>query len=127
MVRVLVKFSNAPVLCVSETWLDDTISNAEVSIAGYGLELKDRRRDGGGVCIYILDNIAFNRKHEIEFDVMEFLAIDILLSKTKPILIGACYRPPKHSNFYSYSLINHQTHLILIKKKYIYWEILIQM
>ena len=31
----------------------------------------------------------------------EFLAIDILLPKTKPILLGVAYRPPKDNNFYN--------------------------
>jgi len=99
-VHALTESSNAAVLCVSETWLDSTISDAEVNIPGYVLERKDRRRDGGGVCIYIRDNLVFNRRSELESDNLEFLAIDILLPKTKPILIGACYRPPKSNDFY---------------------------
>jgi hypothetical protein len=32
---------------------------------------------------------------------IEFLAVDILLPKTKPILVGVCYRPPKDNDFYN--------------------------
>lgn len=32
-----------------------------------------------------------------EFDEISFL--ELLLPKTKPIIVGTCYRPPKQSNF----------------------------
>ena len=88
-------------MCLS--CLDSTISDARVNIPGFLLERKDRRRDGGlgGECIYIRNNLVFNRRSELESDDLEFLAIDILLPKTKLILIGACYRPPKDNRFYS--------------------------
>ncbi len=100
-VHALAVSTNAAVLGVSETWLDETITDAEVNITGYVLERRDRRRDGGGVCVYIRKDIVFNRHSELETEDMEFLAIDVILPKTKPILIGMCYRPPKDNNFYN--------------------------
>ena len=35
---------------------------------------RTRRRDGGGVCIYIKDNLVFNRRLDLESDNTEFLA-----------------------------------------------------
>ena len=63
---------NAAVLCVWESWLDSTIADAKVCIPGYVLERKDRGPDGGGVCIYIKDNLFVNRRLDLESDNAEF-------------------------------------------------------
>ena len=39
-------------------------------------------------------------KPELSADDLESLYVSILLPKTKPILIGVCYRPPTQANFY---------------------------
>ena len=85
---------------MSETWLDDTITDGEIAIPGYLVERRDRKRDGGSVCLYIRNNLAYNKRSDLSSEDIEFLAIDLLLPKTKPILVGACYRPPKDNNFY---------------------------
>lgn len=99
-VHALAEASNAAVLAVSETWLDDTITDGEIAIPGYLVERKDRKRDGGGVCLYIKNNLAYNKRTDLISNDIELIAIDLLLPKTKPILIAACYRPPKDSKFY---------------------------
>ena len=52
------------------------------------------------VCLFIRSDIAFNPKPELSADDLESLYVNILLPKTKPILIGVCYRPPTQTNFY---------------------------
>lgn len=96
----LAERSSAAVLCVTETWLDETIHDAEVQLPGYTLQRKDRNREGGGVCMFIKNSLAFNRRSDLENEELELLACDILLPKTKPILIGVVYRPPKDNAFY---------------------------
>ena len=44
-------------------------------------------------------------------DNLELLAVDILLPKTKLILVGVCYRPPKVSKFFIIIII-----IIIINK-----------
>ena len=41
------------ILALSETRLDNTFTDAAVSIEGYTLVMHDRRRSGGGVAMYI--------------------------------------------------------------------------
>ena len=43
--------TNAAVIAVTETWLDNIICDNEVCIPGYIIQRTDRNRDGGGVCI----------------------------------------------------------------------------
>ena len=42
------------VICLCETWLDETVSDGEVAIPGYRLFRRDRKEKlGGGVCIFV--------------------------------------------------------------------------
>ena len=99
--NILAGTTNAAIIAVTETWLDNTISDNEVCIPGYGIQRKDRNREGGGVCIFIRNNINFNRRCDIDKDDLEFLAIDIMLPKSKPILLRVWYRPPRDNMFYA--------------------------
>ena len=50
--RLLVRRTKAAVLAVTETWLDDSVTNAEIEIDGYIVH----RRDRNGmevVCVYL--------------------------------------------------------------------------
>ena len=60
---------------------------------------KDRNRKGGGVCIFIRSDLDFKLRHDLDNDNLEAVWIDVLLPKSKPILIGAVYRPPDQRNF----------------------------
>ena len=72
----------------------------EIEVSGYVVQRKDRERSGGGVCMYIMSNLAFNPRPELSADQLEILCINILLRKTKPVLICVCYRPPHQNDFY---------------------------
>ena len=62
--RLIAKESNAAVIGVTETTLDETVLNEEIKIEGYVLERSDRDRRGGGVACYIRNDISFNiREH----------------------------------------------------------------
>jgi len=83
---------------VSETWLDDSITDSEIALPGYSIERKDRQSLGGGVCLYINNSISYNSRLDLDNDI-EAIWIDILIKKTKPILLGCVYRPPKQIDF----------------------------
>ena len=53
-----------------------------------------RNSHGGGVLCYIKNTICYNRREHFSTEI-----VDILLPKTKPILIGNVYRPPDQSGF----------------------------
>jgi hypothetical protein len=53
-------------LTLSETWLNTTITNAEIFIEGYTLYRQDRlNKRGGGVCAYIRNDIKVSKLKEI--------------------------------------------------------------
>ena len=52
-IRLIAKETKCACFCFSETWLDSSISDSEISIDNYSIVRKDRNRNGGGVLIYI--------------------------------------------------------------------------
>ena len=48
---------NCDVFAIAETWLSNDISDAELFIPGYHIFRQDRDRHGGGVAVYIRDNL----------------------------------------------------------------------
>ena len=98
-VKLLVLKTNASVLCLSETWLDHSITDSEISIPSYSIVRKDRDRHGGGVCLYIKSNLPYNCRPDLDREDLEMIWVELLLNKTKPILISSTYRPPTQANF----------------------------
>ena len=44
------------VFTISETWLNNSVTNLELEIPGYEIFRVDRNnKDGGGVCVYVLN------------------------------------------------------------------------
>lgn len=54
----------------------------------------------GGVCVYVRSDIGFNQRMDLNNDQIEAVWLNILLPKSKPILVGACYRSPDQTMFY---------------------------
>lgn len=99
-IRLMMCNSKVGIVCFSETWLDASISDTEIEIENYVVLRKDRNRNGGGICVYIRADICFNRRMDLNHDLIEAVWFDVQLTKSKPILIGALYRPPDQNNFY---------------------------
>ena len=84
--------SNISVLRITETKLDNTVNNEEVETKGYNLIRSDRNGMEGGIPCYIQTSIPFNY-HGCLSENFEKILIDILLPKSKPIMLGIIYRP----------------------------------
>ena len=89
-VRLLLQRTKASVLALSESWLDGSIKDAEINVDGYSVVRKDRDRHGGGVLLYISDGVAFNPRPELSEDGFECIWVELLMPKSKGILIGSC-------------------------------------
>ena len=77
---------------ISESWLDDSVTDCEIEIPGFSVIRNDRNRDGGGVCIYVKSSLAFNQRTDLHDPKLEAIWVEILLPMSKPIIIGTCYR-----------------------------------
>lgn len=84
-------------MCLNETWLNSEIKDCEVSIPGYDIIRNDRPTYGGGVALYVRNDLKIierddiHRKHNVDSCWVEVIHKD-----NKNILIGTIYRPPAH-------------------------------
>ena len=56
-VATLVTTEHPHILALSETWLDSSVTDAEIHLSGYRLFRFDRNRFGGGVAVYCVDSL----------------------------------------------------------------------
>ena len=90
--------TNAAIIGITESKLDDTVLDAEIEIEGYSVTRSDRNRHGGGVVCYIRDSIIYNLRPNFSNN-FENIVLNLLLPDTKPILIGIFYNPPNKTGF----------------------------
>ena len=100
-IRLIAQQTRVTAICISESWLDSTVTDAEIMVDGYNIIRNDRNRHGGGVCMYIRSDLDFNIRTDLQTDIQDIEAVrcDILLPRTKPILLGTTYRPQTHTRF----------------------------
>jgi exonuclease III len=88
------------VLTLSETWLNTSISDAEIHISGYTCIRKDRPggKRGGGTMAYIRNGLPFRVRDDLNTNDVECLWFEIVRNRCKPLLICSIYRPPDVDN-----------------------------
>ena len=91
--------SNSTVAMISITWLDNSVSDVEINIEDYTVVRRDRNKNGSDVCVYIRNDFAFSVRSDLQMDNDEILFVELLVPKTKPIIIGTVYRSPKQNDF----------------------------
>ena len=91
---------NLHILAFTETWLDNSISDGEVSLPGYSIFRSYRTNGrGGGIAVYVKETQSVIRRADLEKDfVGECMWLELLLPKAKGILFGTFYRPPSQSD-----------------------------
>ncbi len=55
--QILVNEQKIDVLGITESWLSEEKENAEIGLPGFNLFRKDRKSRGGGVLLYIKENL----------------------------------------------------------------------
>ena len=96
--RYIAALTSTAGIGICESKLDETILRLEIQISNYELLRCDRNRNGGGVACYIRSDIGYLQKHFFPKEI-ENIFVEILLPKTKPLIVGIIYRPPNQSNF----------------------------
>ena len=96
--RHITRLTNAAVIGISESKLDDSVLTSEIQIDEYDLLCCDRNRHGGGVAGYTRNDLSYNVKSYFPKDI-ENIFFELLLPNTKPIVVGAIYRPPNQTDF----------------------------
>ena len=96
--KVVVKKYSIDILCISESWLQDTITDGDVAIEDFSIVRRDRRNrtrgGGGGVAIYVKNGIMYSRRNDIITDPdLESVWLEVKTS-CQPILVCCMYRAP---------------------------------
>ena len=91
---------NILIFQVSESHLDDSVPGSFVKVSGYNLIRRDRKNGpGGGVCIYIREDLNYQQRLDLENHELEALVIEIFIKHSKSLLISVIYRPPDSSKY----------------------------
>ena len=94
--RHFVQSTQTDIIALNETRLDSSIPDYSKDIEGYALLRNDRKRDGGGVAMYLKRSSGFTFK--IRKDLMpnelEIIVVEVKISKAKPMIVVSWYRPP---------------------------------
>jgi len=102
-VQLLCHELDLDILSITETWIDNKITDDTVSIEGYKVFRRNRDRHGGGVATYVRDSISASIRTDLQINDQEMLALELLVNKMKVIVL-TWYRPPgqlknKRENF----------------------------
>ena len=114
-VKLMLMQANIDIMCITETWLNNNISNHELTIQGYKLVRKDRTtKRGGGIIAYIRNDIDYDeidesKAGETQGPQIETLWIKINFKHTRPILLCIMYNPPNCSLTNALSELGLQT------------------
>ena len=90
-----VELSEYDIICVSETKLNNLVETAKLKIDGFHDPIRRDRQynNGGGLLVYIKNNIHFKRRPDIENQYIETIWIQVC-TLNKQFLMGLFYRPP---------------------------------
>ena len=111
--RYIANSSNAAVIGISESKLDESILQSEIQINSHDLLRQDKNTIGRGVTFYI----SYIQKQYCPKEI-ENIFFQVILPKTKPpIVIGIIYRWPSQNNLLEIQT-KHFLLLIHIRKKH---------
>ena len=87
------------ILSLNETFLKSSIPDSLYSVQGFSVYRRDRKdKNGGGVMIYINDELNHRRRTDLESVDVEAIWIDIYPYKSnRSALVAGIYRPPSYT------------------------------
>ena len=95
--QIMAEYSFYDILSFTESWLNHSISDDDVTIPTFNIFRNDRAdRIGGGVVVFVKDNINCKPRPDLQFGNVESIWLEINL-KNKIYLYGTFYIPPNSS------------------------------
>ena len=110
-------------MCMSETELNETITDNTISIAGYDVIRRDRISNTyGGVAILIRANLVYKIRDDLTTEIsLEILWIEVQYQVNKTILVACVYGLPTASVAYFNDMVdtiekapNTDKHIIMV-------------
>ncbi|XP_068750911.1 uncharacterized protein [Montipora capricornis] len=97
LIKDVVLAKKFDILCISESWLDNSISDIELDIPGYDIHRLDRTNKlGGGVCTFVKQNLkveCLQHLSSIASSGLHQLWLKIQAGNCRSFLICTVYRP----------------------------------
>ena len=116
--QLSVEFQHFDIIALTETFLDNSIPNENISIPGYQEPFRqDRNRHGGGVAIYCRNGLAVTQCLEFQKPSIESIWLKIKYKNTN-FMLACLYRPPTENYSFweklyeSISLVKDNNNLI---------------
>ena len=85
-VKAVISLKSSSIVCITETWLNDTVDTSLVCIPGYSLSRSDRTtKRGGGTAVYVKENLNFtpvsvsNLHYRSDCCIIDVITINLLL------------------------------------------------
>jgi len=94
--RALCPTNSPDIVCVVETWIDNSILDCELNIPGYSIVKHDRNRHGGGVLMFINNKLSFTVL-SCGSNELQFMAITVIYPNKCTVCVF--YRPPSSPNW----------------------------
>ncbi|PIK46418.1 hypothetical protein BSL78_16704 [Apostichopus japonicus] len=96
------------VITLSETNLNDSVPDESITLPGFTCERKDGTTSKShGIATFISNTLVGRRRLDLEVDHLDCLWTEIILPKTRPILIGSVYRSPNSDFVYLNDILNN--------------------
>ena len=94
------EFMSYDVICITETWLNNYITDNQISIPNFHLPFrKDRQSRGGGVAIYVKSRLSVKYMDMLDIVGLEAIWVQVTC-KTRKHLIGTFYRADKSEAYW---------------------------
>ena len=99
LAQVSLLFKDSAILCCTETWLSPIIIDSMISIPGKTIFRRDRVSRGGGVCIFVNNDLSPYCDIDIQSSYittdLEIISVDTKKPGLKYMKIYCIYRPPR--------------------------------
>ena len=93
-IKLMLSQNTFDILCICETFLNETFADFEVSLENYKLFRRDRQTNGGGLIIYVREEIPCEQISDFANSSLESLWLEIKQPNSKSFLLAYVYRPP---------------------------------
>ena len=91
---VLPEKTAVDVFAVTESRLDCTIPDGQMSPSGYACYRKDRIRNGGGCAVFVKGKWPRKRRKDLESESLEMVCVEICPDKARNTIFAVVYKPP---------------------------------
>ena len=93
-IKILLHQEKFDLLCLNETKIDSTVTDADISVPGYLFHRLDRTLHGGGTLIYYSESLNVKKNPRLTSKAHESLWAELRFKKSKPLYVCSLYRPP---------------------------------